>query len=216
MSGTGQRELHYVYDINNNRLRTTVRTAAGDILSQSLSNGFGQSVVQTAPSTTGYIYTRSEYNAKGLLVKQYQDTGAGPPSTAPTLYEYDAMGNQVRETLSLCDTPSKDDSPVQEKAYSVEQLQDGVYSVISSTRYNAQGEPLTSTQKQQQAFNAHSIFLDTNSEILDNADREEHEYYGIMEVTAESSRIYSKAICQISAVFYCSISHIYTLGMVRP
>ena len=39
---------------------------------------------------------------------------------------------------------------MQEKTYSVEQLQDGVYSVISSTstRCNAQGEPLTSTQKQ--------------------------------------------------------------------
>ena len=33
-------------------------------------------------------------------------------------------------------------------AYSVEQREDGVYSITTSTRYNAQGEPLTGTQMQ--------------------------------------------------------------------
>ena len=145
VSGTGQRELHYSYDINNNRLRTTVRTAAGEIVSQTLTNGFGQTVVQTSPSTMGYIYTRSEYNAKGQMVKQYRDTGAGTATTAPSLYEYDAMGNQVRQILALSDTPTKENSPVQEIAYAVEQQGDGIYSVTTSTRYNAQGEPLMST-----------------------------------------------------------------------
>ena len=78
--------------------------------------------MQAQPNTIGgFIYTRSEYNAKGQLVKQI---------------------------LALSTTPIKDNSPVSEVAYSVESAEDGAYSVTTQTRYNAEGTALNSTQKQ--------------------------------------------------------------------
>ena len=147
--GTGQRELVYSYDLNGTNLRTTLRNAAGYIVSQSITNGFGQTIVQAKPNTLGgFIYTRNEYNARGQMVKQYQDTGWNTAKTAATLYEYDSFGNQVKQTLALADSPTKDNSPVSEVAYSVESAEDGVYSVTTQTRYNAEGTALNSTQKQ--------------------------------------------------------------------
>ncbi|MBQ3240445.1 MAG: hypothetical protein IJB00_04585 [Akkermansia sp.] len=92
-------------------------------------------------------YTRSEYNAKGQLTKQYQDTGSGTESTAPTLYEHDAFGNMVKQTLALAATPTKDNSHVVEMSYSVESTDEGVFSITTNTRYNAEGNPLVSMQK---------------------------------------------------------------------
>ncbi|MBQ8900467.1 MAG: hypothetical protein IJY72_05875, partial [Akkermansia sp.] len=147
--GTGQQEFVYSYDLNGSNLRTTLRNAAGNIVLQTIINGFGQTIVQAVPNTLGgFIYTRSEFNAKGQMVKQYQDTGWNTEKTAPTLFEYDGFGNQVKQTLALVDTPTKDNSPVAERAYSVESAEDGVYSVTTQTRYNAAGEPLSATQKQ--------------------------------------------------------------------
>ena len=149
IGGTAQREMVYVYDINGNNERVTTKLPSGEIIAQSISNGFGQNTVQAQPNTIGgFIYTRSEYNAKGQLVKQYQDTGWNTEKTAPTLYEYDSFGNQVKQTLALSNTPTKDNSPVSEVAYSVESAEDGVYSVTTQTRYNAEGTALNSTQKQ--------------------------------------------------------------------
>ena len=146
--GTGQRELVYSYDLNGSNLRTTLRNAAGNIVSQTIINGFGQTIVQAKPNTLGgFIYTRNEYNAKGQLVKQYQDTGWNTEKTASTLYEYDSFGNQVKQTLALADSPTKDNSSVSEVAYSVESAEDGVYSVTTQTRYNAEGTALNSTLK---------------------------------------------------------------------
>ena len=148
VGGTVQREMVYVYDLNGSNERVTTKLPSGEIISQSISNGFGQTTVQAQASTTGFIYSRSEYNAKGQLVKQYQDTGWNTDKTAPTLYEYDSFGNQVKQTLALADSPTKDNSPVSEVAYSVESAEDGVYSVTTQTRYNAAGEPLRATQKE--------------------------------------------------------------------
>ena len=149
ISGTGQRAQKYSYDINGKNIATTVRLMNNAILSQNIVNGFGLTVVQAEPNTLGgFIYTRSEYNVKGQMVKQYQDTGWNTTSTAPTLYEYDAFGNVVKQTLALSDSPTKDDSPVIEMAYSVESMDDGVYSVSSRTRYNAESQPINSSRKQ--------------------------------------------------------------------
>lgn len=82
------------------------------------------------------------------MVKQYQNTGDGTENTAPTLFEYDSFGNQVKQTLALSDTLTKDNSPIAEIAYSVESAEDGVYSLTTTTRYNATGQPLSSVQKQ--------------------------------------------------------------------
>ncbi|MBQ8900840.1 MAG: RHS repeat protein, partial [Akkermansia sp.] len=149
ISGTGQRAQQYSYDINGKNIATTVRLMNNAILSQNIVNGFGQTVVQTSPATNNrFIYTRSEYNSKGQMIKQYRDTCWNTTSTAPTLYEYDVFGNVVKQTLALSDSPTKDDSPVIEMAYSVESMEDGVYRVTIQTRYNAVGQPLNSTQKQ--------------------------------------------------------------------
>ncbi|MBE6436037.1 MAG: RHS repeat protein, partial [Akkermansiaceae bacterium] len=148
IGGTAQRSLVYVYDINGNSERHTTKLANGTTIAQSITNGFGQTTVQAQASTSGFIYTRSEFNAKGQLTKQYQDTGWNTEKTAATLYEYDSFGNVSKQTLALSSTPTKDNSPVVEMVYSVESAEDGVYSVTTQTRYNAEGTALTSSQKQ--------------------------------------------------------------------
>lgn len=148
ISGTAQQALVYVYDLNGNSLRTTTKLTDGTTIAQSIVNGFGQTTVQAQASISGFIYTRSEFNAKGQIMKQYQDTGWNTEKTAETLYEYDSFGNIIKQTLALTDSPTKDNSPVVEMTYSVESAADGVFSVTTQTRYNAEGEPLSSTQKQ--------------------------------------------------------------------
>ena len=149
IAGSGQREELYVYDLNGNNERITTKLANDVILGQIITNGFGQTIVQAVPNTlNGFIYTHSEFNAKGELLKQYQYSGADTTPTAPTLYEYDSFGNISKQTLALSETPTKDNSPVIEMSYTVAALEDGVYSVTTQTRYNATGQALTSTQKQ--------------------------------------------------------------------
>ena len=149
IAGTGQREHVFVFDLNGNSERMTTKLPDGSILGQTITNGFGQMVVEARPNTlNGFIYTRSEFNAKGHMVKSYQDTGWNTEKTAATLYEYDSFGNQVKQTLALNATPTKDNSPVVELVHSVESADDGVYSVTTQTRYNAAGDAFRATQKQ--------------------------------------------------------------------
>ncbi len=148
--GTGQRERYHVYDIDHNCLRETVTLAdQTTILSRTLVNGFGQSVVQVTPATAGFLYDRSEYDEQGLLIRTWRDTGTqeGAVAMAPTLYEYDAFGNMTRETLALAEQPAPDNSPIREYAFSVENAEDGVYLVTTQTRYHADGHPLVSVRK---------------------------------------------------------------------
>ena len=149
ISGTAQRGLRYSYSVQQNCLCTLQTLAEGTIISQTTTNGFGQTVVQAQPNTLGgFICSRSEYNAKGQLVKTWADTGFDTTPTAPTLYEYDSMGNVVKQTLALTEQPSPENSPITETTHGVESLADGVYSLTTATRYNAAGQPLTSVQKQ--------------------------------------------------------------------
>ena len=149
ISGTARREVQYSYTRNGNNLVTTTALADGSVLAQNITNGFEQAIVQAQPNTLGgFIYTHSEYNAKGQMVKRYQNTGEDTENTAPTLLEYNSFGKQVKQTLALVDTPTKDNSPVAEMAYSVESAEDGVFSVTTQTLYNAEGSAMTSTQKQ--------------------------------------------------------------------
>lgn len=82
------------------------------------------------------------------MVKSYQDTGWNTEKTAATLYEYDSFGNQVKQTLALNATPTKDNSPVVELVHSVESAADGVYRVTTQTHYNSEGAALNTTKKQ--------------------------------------------------------------------
>ena len=149
LHGTGQRELYYVYDLNGDNLRETVKLADNTtVLSQSITNGFDQTLVQAQASAAGFIYQRAEFNALGQLTKSYADSGWNTPATAPTLYEYDAFGNVSKQTLALADSPTPQNSPVQLTAYATELMEDGVYQVTTRTRYNAEAQPLTTVQKQ--------------------------------------------------------------------
>ena len=149
--GTGQRELYHAYDIHNNCIRETVTLAdKSSIVSQTLVNGFGQSIVQMTPTTVGFLYDRSEYDEKGRLIRTQRDSGIheGAVSMAPTLYEYDSFGNITRQTLALVEDSGPTNSPVQKYFYSVENTDEGVFQVTVMTRYNIQGAPLTSINKQ--------------------------------------------------------------------
>ena len=149
VSGTGQRELVYAHSLSGNCECTEVPLADGTVISRTLTNGFGQTVEQAQPNTLGgFICTRSEYNARAQLVKSFADTSADTAPTAATLYEYDAMNTLVKQTLALSDTPTVSDSPMTETTQGVESLADGVYSITTTTRYNAAGQPITTVQKQ--------------------------------------------------------------------
>ena len=73
--------------------------------------------------------------------------GTHPP-TAATLFEYDTMGNVSKKTLALAEAPDETNSPTEVYAYGAESLEDGIYSVLTRTRFNAAGAPLISLQKQ--------------------------------------------------------------------
>ena len=161
VGGTGQRETVYEYAVLNNLLCTTVKLPddAGLMLSQTLTNGFGQTKQQVQPTTTGALLSAiSEYNTKGQLVKQYQQTQESvteddeeapePILMAPTLFEYDSFGNEAKQTLALAEEPSSTNSPITEFAYALEATDEGIFSCTTQTRYNAAGQPLNSTQKQ--------------------------------------------------------------------
>ena len=149
ISGTGQRTLQYSYDINGKNIATTIRLLDNAILSQDIVNGFGQIVVQAKPNTLGgFIYTRSEYNVKGQMVKQYQDTGWNTSKTAAMLFEYDCMGNVSKKTLALVETPTETNSSIEEYTFEAESLDDGIYSTIIRTHYNSSGVALSSERKQ--------------------------------------------------------------------
>ena len=82
----------------------------------------------------------------GQIVKLYESNGT--VSAAPTLYEYDAFGNVVKQTLALADEPTAENSPVTETAYTVESTDDGVFLCTAQTRYNADGTALVGKQKE--------------------------------------------------------------------
>ena len=149
LAGTAQREILYSYSVQDGYICEMQKLADGTIISQTTSNGFGETVVQALPNTQGgFICTRSEYNAKGQLVKQYRDTGVGTDAMAATLYEYDAMGHLTRETLALAEDATVENSPVTEWVYGTESTEEGVFSLTTTTRYNVAGQALSSTQKQ--------------------------------------------------------------------
>ncbi len=153
VSGTGQRELWYVYDINGSRLRETVKLAdQSTTVSQSLQDGFGQTIVTSQAVVGGFVYERSTYNAKAQLTRRQRDTGSGSgaQSMAATTYAYDAFGNQTQQTLLLDESAAEDvtKNRIVEQASTVEAAEDGVYAVMTLTRYTADGRALTSTRRQ--------------------------------------------------------------------
>ena len=216
VSGTGQRAMRYSYDTNANRLRTTTMLLNGAILGQTLSNGFGQTVTLTHPATNNrYFYTRSEYDAKGQLIKQYQDTGFGTTPTAPTLYEYDSFGNEIKQTLALNSTPTKDNSPVVEMAYSVESMDDGIYAVTTQTRYNAEGAALSSSRKQLMSqLSATLASKSISIDVRGNSSMNWAEYTAPSKVTSFSTIPTSSIVAEVVTVDGLTLSQKDHAGII--
>jgi RHS repeat-associated protein len=153
--GTGQRHLIYQTDFFSDGIRQTVLIPAlqeGEadiIVSRQITDGFGQSI-RTAQATTEadtFIYDRQTYNTKGQLVRSGRDTGTeeGALSMAPTLFAYDSFSNVVKETLLLDaespDNPAK--NPITAYAYAIEQRDDGIYRITTTTKNNNAGTTYT-------------------------------------------------------------------------
>ena len=175
-SGTGQRALYYSYDIADELLRQSVKLADNAILEQTLSNGFDETVVVAQASTTGYIYTRSEYNAKGQLIKQYQDTGTTETAMAATVYEYDSMGNRSKETLVLDEAEPEDNTKnsisMMNSSYEVQE--DGsIWQVNVERKNNTLGDFFGYTQK---SLLSESSSLESATIIIDQRGKITSEY----------------------------------------
>lgn len=135
-SGTGQREIETRMELTSEGILTT-RLTGNVILSRQLSNGFGETLREDTPNTLGgFISTHHTYNGKG------QRTRSQTEQMAPTLYEYDEMGNMVKQTLALSDTPTPLNSRITEKSQSYAVREDGIYQIQTTIAYNASGQPL--------------------------------------------------------------------------
>ena len=145
-SGTGQRHLIYMVEALKNGVRTTISTpspegSAGIVLSRETVDGFGQTVKKELPNTEGgWIVTDYVYNEKG------QKTQEQTVGLAPILYDYDTMGNLIRETVKLDDSPTKLNSRITEWAVSFEDGSDGVYLKETSTIYTPEGAPVRTSE----------------------------------------------------------------------
>ncbi len=227
--GTGQRELYYVYDTHGNNARETVKLADNTtILSQTITTDFGQVVAQAQPNTSGgFIYSRSEYNALGQLTKQYQDTGWNTAKTAATLYEYDAFGNVVKQTLALASSPTPQNSPVTELAYGAEALTDGIYRTVTRTRYNAEGNPLVSVQKSlasnlSDVLESKILTIDERNltsaqwvEYHDGTKRKTYNALPTSDITAEAVSVDGFTLSQTVTTAYGSDGRVATAGFLH-
>ena len=117
----------------------TETLADGTFLSKTVTDGFDQTVVETTPSMTGSIYNRKQYNAKGQLIKEKKDNGYNATKMAATLFEYDAFGNVVRQTLALAESPTPQNSPTTEFTYGPECTEDGIFTTNVTRSYTASG-----------------------------------------------------------------------------
>ena len=150
-SGTGQRHVIHSIDLANDGVRTFTKAVSGETeteLQRSIVNGAGETLRTGVPNTVGgFMYTRNTYNAKGQLTKTQTDAETAATTMAPTLWEYDAFGNKVKETWKLADPATVSNSRITAWSYGVEQAEDGVYRVVTATRNNGQGGTYDETQK---------------------------------------------------------------------
>ena len=141
-SGSGQRNLLEAVDLVDDGVRTVTRTAAaegGVMLRRVVVNGFGEMIRDaTQNAAGGSNYLNRQFNFRGQLARQQTD------ELAPELYEYDGMGNMIRHTMALSDTPDVFNSRVVEYGVAFEQKEDEVYQVERQTVYNENGLPVVS------------------------------------------------------------------------
>ena len=135
-------------------------------LQRSIVNGIGETLRTGVPNTVGgVIYTRNTYNAKGQLTKIQTDAGNAATTMAPTLWEYDAFGNRTKETWKLADPATVSNSRIIAWSYGVEQAEEGVYRVVTTTRNNGQGT--TYDEKQKELISRLSSALESKAISID-------------------------------------------------
>ena len=139
--GTGQREVETRLELSEEGILTTT-LSKGVVLSRILKNGFGQTVRQEQPNTRGgFIVTRNFYNDKGQSVRSQTE------DLAPTLTDYNELGQAVKQTVLLDELHPNDTTRnrISESSSCYQVREDGIYQVQTSTTYNADGLPLTQT-----------------------------------------------------------------------
>ena len=139
--GTGQREVETRLELTEEGILTTT-LSKGVVLSRILKNGFGQTVRQEQPNTLGsFIVTRNFYNDKGQSVRSQTE------DLAPTLTDYNELGQAVKQTVLLDELHPNDTTRnrISESSSCYRVREDGVYQVQTSTTCNADGFPLTRT-----------------------------------------------------------------------
>ncbi|MDU7626584.1 MAG: hypothetical protein E7K26_12955, partial [Akkermansia sp.] len=140
-TGTGQREMETQLELTQEGILTTT-LSQGVVLSQTLQNGFGQTIRQEQPNTLeGFIVTSNTYNSKGQRIRTQTE------EMAPTLTEYNELGQTVKQTVLLDQLhpgdPAKNRISESSSCYQIRK--DGIYQVQTSITYNAEGLPLTQT-----------------------------------------------------------------------
>ena len=118
------------------------------------------------------------YNEKGQAVHE-EERGVN------VLYQYDAFGNMNKKTLPMNSSPTPQNSMVIAYARSYEKREDGVYDVITTTSYDAAGNPVTSTR---------AVLISSLNSILANKEIET-DIYG--KVTTEWTEFSSTATKRI-------------------
>ena len=141
-------------------------------------------------------------------MKTWSDTGLNAEPTAATLYEYDSMGNVVKQTLALAENPTPENAPITETAYGTEALEDSVYSLTTTTRYNAAAQPLTSVQKQlisqlSPAIESKSVFISERgltstqwTEYSEHTKRVQYSTASTSSITAETVMVDGSVLSQ--------------------
>ncbi len=137
--GTGQREVETHLELTKEGILTTT-LSKGVVMLRTLQNGFGQTVRKETPNTLKeFIVTRNTYNSKGQLMRSQTE------NLAPTLTDYNELGQAVKQTVLLDELHPHDSSSnrISESSSCYRLRGDGVYQVQTSTICNADGLPLT-------------------------------------------------------------------------
>ncbi|WP_295874468.1 RHS repeat-associated core domain-containing protein [uncultured Akkermansia sp.] len=139
--GTGQQEMETQLELTQEGILTTT-LSQGVVLSRTLQNGFGQTIRQEQPNTLGgFIVTSNTYNSKGQRIRTQTE------EMAPTLTEYNELGQTVKQTVLLDQLhqgdPAKNRISESSSRYWIRE--DGIYQKQTSITYNAEGLPLLQT-----------------------------------------------------------------------
>ena len=120
----------------------------------------------------------------------------------------------VKQTLALTATPTKDNSPVVEMSYNVESTDESVFSVTTNTRYNAEGNPLVSVQKQMISDPSATLASKSiSTDVRGNVSMNWAEYTSPAKVTGFSSVPESNITAEVMTVDGLTISQTDNAGI---